>query len=275
MKKRSAVVTTLALLGTAAAAAQGCSSGDVPIARENTQLYGGEIDAGSGLCGAATCAKGELCCAGTDEFCSPTCMNVSTCPFYGRPCKTLDGGVRDGGTIDAAPILAWYRTCGWPDCPVPEDAGTPPPTQICATEGTPCTAKGQTCGDGGVGTCGSIMVCDDHDPKAFGCPISSAKFKDGIHYLNDAELASLRDETLEMRLATYAYKAPWANGSDATHLGFIIEDQPQSLSVDRGHDRVDLYGYVSMVVATMQVQEKEIRALRRELAHTRATCEKR
>ena len=51
--------------------------------------------------------------------------------------------------------------------------------------------------------------------------------------------------------------------------GFIIEDQPQSLSVDRGHDRVDMYGYVSMIVAAMQVQEKEIASLRKELEETK------
>ena len=75
--------------------------------------------------------------------------------------------------------------------------------------------------------------------------------------MNEAELASLRDETLEMRLTTYRYSS---DGSK--HLGFIVEDQPESMSVDRGHDRVDLYGYLSMVVATLQMQEKEIRALK-------------
>ena len=31
------------------------------------------------------------------------------------------------------------------------------------------------------------------------------------------------------------------------------------------HDRVDMYGYVSMVVAAMQVQEKEIAELRAQV----------
>jgi hypothetical protein len=44
------------------------------------------------------------------------------------------------------------------------------------------------------------------------------------------------------------------------------------MSVERGKDRVDMYGYLSMVVATMQVQDKEIRALKKELAATRAVC---
>ncbi len=68
-----------------------------------------------------------------------------------------------------------------------------------------------------------------------------------------------------MRLATYNYKAQ-VDDPNPKHLGFIIEDNPRSSpAVDWSHYRVDLYGYLSMVVATMQVQEKEIADLRREL----------
>ena len=42
-------------------------------------------------------------------------------------------------------------------------------------------------------------------------------------------------------------------------------DQPLSPAVDSTHHRVDLYGYVSMVVATLQIQEREIAELRKEL----------
>jgi hypothetical protein len=78
----------------------------------------------------------------------------------------------------------------------------------------------------------------------------------------------MHDEVLRVRLATYNYKGQYAD-PNPKHLGFIVEDNPQSLAVDRGHDRVDLYGYLSMVVAAMQVQEKEIAALKQELAETR------
>ena len=37
-------------------------------------------------------------------------------------------------------------------------------------------------------------------------------------------------------------------------------------------ERPDMYGYLSMIVATMQVQDKEIRALREELATTKSLC---
>jgi hypothetical protein len=132
--------------------------------------------------------------------------------------------------------------------------------------GTWCTSKGQTCNDCTQG-CGAKVVCDDHDPTAgpYGCPISSRKFKENVGYLEASDLERLHAEAMKMRLATYNYKDMYGNPYEK-HLGFIIEDNPQSLAVDRGHDRVDIYGYLSMVVASMQVQEKEIQELRSKLA---------
>ena len=115
------------------------------------------------------------------------------------------------------------------------------------------------------------MVCEDHDPKQGGCPISSAKFKSDIHYLEQNDLERLRDETLKFHLANYRYRPEFTNDPDAEHLGFIIEDNPQSPAVIQGRDRVDLYGYMSMVVATLQVQEQEIQSLRKQLRTLQAT----
>lgn len=120
--------------------------------------------------------------------------------------------------------------------------------------------------------CGAVEVCASQDPTKppNTCPISSRKYKDGIEYVDGAGLQELHDETLQMRLATYTYKVQYDDPS-SKHLGFIIEDTPpQTPAVDWSHDRVDIYGYLSMVVATMQVQEKEIADLRRELELARA-----
>jgi hypothetical protein len=51
-------------------------------------------------------------------------------------------------------------------------------------------------------------------------------------------------------------------------LGFIIEDIEPSLAVSG--DQVNLYGYLSMAVAAIQVQQREIDALRLELSAMRA-----
>ncbi len=99
--------------------------------------------------------------------------------------------------------------------------------------------------------------------------MSSSKFKNDIHYVDENQLEQLHDETMQVRLATYNYKGQFGD-PDVKHLGFIIEDNPQSFAVDRGHDRVDLYGYLSMVVAAMQVQERQIADLRRQLVGGRS-----
>jgi hypothetical protein len=92
--------------------------------------------------------------------------------------------------------------------------------------------------------------------------------KKDISYLSDAELQALADRTMSTRLATYTYK----DGDPATHLGFIIDDDPTSPAVLQGRGRVDLYGYASMAVATLQVQEREIAELRQEIAALRGAC---
>jgi hypothetical protein len=271
MNRPIVFVGSLVVVGMAAVAGCGGST-DVPVLQNGASDLG-VIDSGTGKCGAAACGAGELCCAGPDESCSPTCMKVGSCPAYGRPCK-VDAGDGDGGTT----TLQWYTTCGDPVCRAPDDAGVADAGVPCpAPVGASCTTKGETCGNPNA-NCGVVQVCDDHDPKGGvgGCPISTRKLKDGISYVGDAELAKLHDETLRMKLATYRYKGPLVDPNDpnAKHLGFIVEDQPESLSVDRGHDRVDLYGYMSMAVATMQVQDKQIRDLKKEIEDVKASCKK-
>ncbi len=155
----------------------------------------------------------------------------------------------------------WLPVCSAPVDAGPggEDAGE------CPAVGSACTALGEPCGTPSAANCGVTELCTDQDPRLPGCPISSRQFKDDVEYVDPAGLQRLHDETLGLRLATYRYKSKVADPA-GKHLGFIIEDQPQmSPAVDRTHDRVDLYGYMSMVVATMQVQENEIKQLRHDL----------
>ena len=271
MNRSVVFVGSLLVLGLAAVA--GCGGSEVAVLQNGTGASNlNALDAGTGKCGAAACATGELCCEGADDSCSPTCSNVTSCPVYGRPCKADAGPPTDAGP----PAFQWYMTCGDPVCREP-DAGADAGTVVCPPQGSACTTKGETCGNPDQ-NCGAVAVCDDHDPRGGvgGCPISTKKAKQDIAYVGDAELTRLHDETIGMKLATYRYKGPFVDPNDpnATHLGFIVEDQPRSLSVDRGHDRVDLYGYMSMAVATMQVQEKEIAALRKQVDSLAASCPK-
>ncbi len=203
----------------------------------------------------------------------PVGQNGDASSADGSTLEDAGGGNTDSG---GGATLQWYRTCGDPVCPAPTDAGATDAGGACALFGSACTTKGETCGDPNQ-NCGVILVCDDHDPRVPSCPISSQKYKQDITYLDDAALGRLHDETLSMKLATYRYKGRFIDPNDpnATHLGFIVEDQPRSLSVDRGHDRVDLYGYLSMSVATMQVQEREITELKKQVTELQKTCAKR
>ena len=146
--------------------------------------------------------------------------------------------------------------------------------------GEACTASaGLDCNYGQEPCESTSFVCESGTwhAKRNTCPVSTARLKKEIHYLSDAELQQLSEDTQSLRLTTYRYK----DGDPAQHLGFIIEDAPSSAAVIKGRDRIDLYGYTSMTVATLQVQQKELAALRaevetlrHEIATHRATCAK-
>jgi hypothetical protein len=183
----------------------------------------------------------------------------------------------DAGSADAQPgSSSWYVTCGDPVCQAPgSDAGLMDPDGgACPAIGSNCSSVGAQCGTRNPAVaCGATEVCAAKDPRAGvgGCPISSRQFKDGIDYLDPAQLEQLHDQTLRIRLATYNYKAAYADPRPR-RLGFIIEDNPASPAVDPAHDSIEMYGYLSMVVATMQVQEKEIASLKQQLAETRRSA---
>jgi hypothetical protein len=106
-----------------------------------------------------------------------------------------------------------------------------------------------------------------------GCPISRARHKDGIDYLDQKELEAVRDELLGMKLARWHYTQEPAGTKP--HLGFMIDDQPNSAAVRPNGEQVDLYGYTSMATATIQVQQKQIEKLEGELEKLKKTVERR
>ena len=103
------------------------------------------------------------------------------------------------------------------------------------------------------------------------CPISLRAAKNDIRYLDPAAVEALGRELLATRLATWVYK-----GSDARdprrQLGFIIDDGAPAHGIDGGH--VDLYGYVSVAVAALQTQARELGRLEREVDALRARLER-
>ncbi|HMV66192.1 MAG TPA: hypothetical protein PKA64_05035 [Myxococcota bacterium] len=165
----------------------------------------------------------------------------------------------------------------WPTCGDPVCRGwTPKPgVRDCGAiqEGDRCPAQyvGAMCDPHDA--CNSLLECR-RDPSYGPCPISKAEYKYDIDYLGADASDALRKELMAFRLATWHYneEAP----TEREHLGFIIDDVPGSAAVAADGDHVDLYGYTTMAVATLQAQQKqidaqraEIDALRKELAEIR------
>jgi hypothetical protein len=181
----------------------------------------------------------------------------------------------DGSCTATQPVCAppwtlhWDLTCGDPACRVSPDGsilptGAPP----CGStrQGDPCTGEGALC-DPSVG-CGGNLKCVTTPIDRSMCPISSAKFKKEIDYLTESDLQKVAASVQTIKLATYHYKDQ--RPEEQKHLGFIIEDNPDSPAVYTSRERVDLYGYASMAIAAVQVQNRQIQALEREIEELKA-----
>jgi hypothetical protein len=224
-------------------------------------------------------------CAADNE-----CMMIEyaqDCCGTRRVAGVATSAITDAKTC-AAERDATLPKCGCPTGPrVADDGstegpspspGTGLPQVYCNTAKSVCETsfKGEVCG---AETCKPTQSCcsGPPTPKPFctdgACPVSRRVYKKDISYLTEADRVELAEEVLRFPLATYRYKSEAS--SDATHLGFIIDDVTPSPAVLPSGDRVDLYGYTTMTVAALQVQAKELADLRREVADLKRTCSKR
>jgi hypothetical protein len=162
--------------------------------------------------------------------------------------------------------LTWQGTCGPPvaqGCN-PDGAIVDAGPTTCGTNklGDPCSLPGTTCTVPGCN--GAVtLVCDTHGPT--NCPISRAKYKREISFVDEAQLSRYRDELVTLPLATYRYR-----GDEKQRLGFMIDETEGLVAVDAPHDQVDLYSYTSMAVAALKVQQQELAAMRREVDQLKA-----
>jgi Chaperone of endosialidase len=197
----------------------------------------------------------------------------------------LDGGVDSGGgkdsatndsqTQDVVEVDAAECTPPGGACANPCPSGTvclkvsgPQPTDL------GCTTIPKACN--GTATCDCMKDCfcnqgiDQCVAQQDGLlcnngAVSKRAFKTEIEYVSNEEREDLARETLAIPLATYRYKTE-AEG-DKRHLGFIIDDQPQtSPAVAGDQTHVDQYGYTSMLLATVQEQQKQLDALKKQVA---------
>ena len=68
---------------------------------------------------------------------------------------------------------------------------------------------------------------------------------------------------MALPLATYTYKD--ALKGERPHLGFIIDGNEGLICVQPARNQVDVYGYTSMAVAALKVQQQQIEALKAQL----------
>ena len=214
-----------------------------------------------------------------------TLAGALVCVFAcgGSTIGDIDGGGKDGSAGDGASDGATGDAAA--------DAGGGDGGNACVPPGTACPAngcpQGTVClkreqGPGtvdlgctplhpscnGIATCGCMSQCFCPAPSkcmagsgvdalfCFSGAISKRAFKAEISYVDDAERADLARQALQIPLATYRYR----------HLGFIIDDQPAtSPAVQQDRTHVDEYGYTSMLLATVQEQQRQIDALQKRL----------
>ena len=237
-------------------------------------------------CPPDVCFGGDGALSASYKKCGSTadCVVVS----YQKDCcgSTHAAGVNlaNKATVEkcASDRAASLPKCGCPTGPPVADDGTIDTGFSGVTPSVTCNAsnqcetsfKGEVCG---TTTCKPGQTCCSGIPlptptcfDSNACPVSQRKHKKDITYLSEADRQRLNDELLGFPLATYRYKSE--SESERAHLGFIIDDVAPSPAVLQSGERVDMYGYQTMAVAALQVQARELAALRREVEELKTTC---
>lgn len=148
-----------------------------------------------------------------------------------------------------------------PACPmVQPNLGTP-----CAMNGQACTYDCEAYGVNGGRMCtGGVWTAGRND-----CPVSTRRAKRDIVYLSEGEREQMARDVLRTRLATYEYTDVALAGR--RRLGFVYEDATtHRYARDPDISGVDLYGYTSLLLATVQTQQRQIEELQREVRAMRA-----
>src|SRR5262252_3224403 len=186
------------------------------------------------------------------------------------------GSAGAGGTDarSCAPSCTLCMTgacCGTGCCASGEWCDQSGATPVCRCgNGAACT-NGLMCAAslGGPGICGTICCGGAGNP----CPVSRRIYKRDITPVDDPSLQRLYAELRRIQLTTYQYKQD--PPSAPRRLGFIIDDTKTPYPINPDGTTVDLYGYMSMAVAAIQVQSREIEDLRREVARLKSSARRR
>ena len=193
---------------------------------------GGSSGTGGGAgAGGAGASSGHLC--GPDTSCIQKCTTGACC---GSGCCASGEWCDTSGTVPTCKCNAGAACVAGEYCSSPVGGGP-----ICGTR----------CCGGDAGT----------------CPVSRRMYKRDIERLDDEALGRIYDELRKIQLTTYQYKSDPA--ASPRRLGFIIDDTKTPYPINADGTSVNLYGYVSMAVAAIQTQSREIEALRAEVEQLR------
>lgn len=215
-------------------------------------------DTGDTVDACGGCAGGKVCCPSRFEGDIPRCVDPTLNPENCGQCGKFCDGACVGSECVAAAACTAGDTC---------TGGL-----VCSSQG----GQGRCCPAGTTfimspadffGCCPDGDICGCREGN---CPISVRAAKTEIRYADSAELAALGRELLATRLATYRYRGAT---SDRRQLGFIIDDGAPAHGIAGDARHVDLYGYVSLAVAALQTQAREVDGLRSEIASLRARLE--
>jgi len=166
-----------------------------------------------------------------------------------------------------------YFECATTETEVPlDDAAWPLCTDEGISAGDACESDGDQCVLEPAVACDSdptaqirsaeYLFCQAQDFDDEPCPSSSRDLKENVHHLTTAQRRRVAEQVLDLDLASYTYRE--GAGAEGQQLGFLIEETDGPF-LHRGRERVNLYAYISSVVATVQHQQDEITALRAKL----------
>ncbi len=192
--------------------------------------------------------------------CPATLDAAGSCAAPGAVC-TVGGSFCECTPCVAFPVGTCTRPPVWQCNAAP--AGCP---AVSPRLGDACANEGRRC-EYGCNSPGGALQCTDGvwvRGTFENCPISTRRLKRDIAYVSPAEADALAAQLRATRLATYFYEHPGMDGQ-RRRLGFILEDQPHGFAVDPERSQVDLYGFTSLLVATVQSQDRTIRALERRV----------
>lgn len=206
------------------------------------------------------CPQGKTCCAsrwpGDSARCVDTALNPEHCGECGTVCET--GACRQS-LCAPSPSCTPPGGCE-PGFSCSEGGGS---SGRCCPEGTSYTVNISSF----FGCCPTSDFCGCQQGN---CPISAPDHKLDIRLLDEAELLALGERLLSTRLSTWRYE----HAPEELRLGFLIDADAPPFAVLPGGEAVDLYGYVSLAVAALKKQQRELDTLRSDLDAIRVRLEK-